>query len=130
MNHYRSHGPTLPAMLEHSNFLTSLQDQTIGDGPQSSPNIQNSRQRSAISIGSFLLWDALVYCRWAWSATQNGLARPFARSSLRAKLNPSFTSWLMGWPRNLESARTPCDSQAMELFLFRQRMHLSRLLED
>lgn len=139
LSHYQSHGPTLPAMLEHSNFLTSLQDHPTQIGESSSLNIQNSPRHFAISTGSFLLVDALVYCRWAYKTGEVKLDRKkrelffvgwvkrYVRPSLRQKLNPSFAAWLMGWPSGLESARYPCGSPAMELYLFRQRAALRNL---
>src|SRR5579863_9959520 len=139
LKHYNDHGPTLPAMLEHSNFLTSLLDRQIHNGESSSPSIPNSRPHFAISIGSFLHVDALVYCRWAYKTGEVRLDRKkrelifvswvkrYVRPSLRQKLNPAFASWLMGWPEGLQSAQFPCDSRAMELYLSRQRAALRSL---
>ncbi len=131
MSHFnRAAGPSLPAMLEYSNFLSSLQGQTLPAGQTSSVNVPTSRQRFAISTGSFLPWDRLVYCRWAWNATQRGWARPYVRPCLRPRLNPAFASWLMGWCPGMESALHPSGSSEMASFLSRGRWHLQNFFGE
>jgi hypothetical protein len=121
-------GEQLVNFVEHC--LTSPQGRPIGDGQISSPSARNFRQHFAISTGSFLHVEKLVYCRWAWNATQRLWARPYVRPCLRPKLNAGFASWLMGWPPGLASALHPCGSLEMESWLNAQRSHLRRLLGE
>jgi hypothetical protein len=91
-------------------------------GSESSPSTRTSRQPSVSSISSFISFDALVYCRWAWSARGSGV--PYVRPSMRRRLNQRFVEWLMNWPIGWTSARTPLDPAAMELWVSRERSHL------
>ena len=121
-------GTTQPTLTGSAQHHSSLQDQpTVGPGPNSSPKTGASRLQPAVSTGSWMLLDVLVYHSMAYRAHQKLWAVPYVRPALRQRLNPGFVDALMSWPPSWTSVRTACGPAAMELWRSRVLRHLESL---
>ncbi len=128
--------PTVPAPhdgygleLANAAILSFLQDlPTVNDGPSCLPATGPLRPRPAVSIGSWLPLDSLVYHSMAYHAHLKGWDALYVRPAFRQKLNPNFVDNLMSWPASWTSEQTACGPEAMESWLSRARWQLSRLL--
>lgn len=89
-------GEQLQNFVEH--YLPSPLAPQIPDGLTSSESVQTSRLHFARSTNGFISLDALIYAKWAWTATQRNSATGFQRKSRKRRLNPKFVCWLMGLP--------------------------------
>jgi hypothetical protein len=108
-----------PRPLNEQASRFSLPDQaTRPHGERFSPSNRSLRPPSAVSTGGFLPLDSLVYCRMAWTARRRNWAGSQQRPSLRKKLNPIFSEWLMGFPRGLTNPAESinCAASVMEWF--------------
>jgi hypothetical protein len=123
VKHMEDHAPNLSKQVVYS-----LQAPPTGKpGPNCSPATGPLRPQPAVSIGSFMPLDSLVYHSMAWNAHRNGWGELYVRPALRQRLNANFVDSLMGVPVGWTSARARIGSEQMEIWLSRCRERLDSL---